>query len=158
GVGAIPDQALAQAGHALRRIGFGPTPACLQEVGQQGVAWYVEQQLHPMDLDEQASEPLAGWLALLALPQSEQDQPTLVQLVERQIARAIWSPRQLVESMTLFWEGHFNTNYWTVFNACASNEARAVWLETRENELFRRLALGRFEDLLRASATSPAML
>src|SRR6185295_19901213 len=63
-----------------------------------------------------------------------------------------------VESMALFWEGHFNTNYWTVFNWSSSGEARATWLETRENELFRKLALGSFESLLRASATSPAML
>ncbi len=158
GVSAIPPQALAEAGHLLRRVGFGPTPTSLQDVGQHGSAWYIEQQLDPQDLDESSSQPLATWMALLALPQSEQAQPKLAQLVERQIVRAIWSPRQLVESMTLFWEGHFNTNYWAVYNWSQNGEARATWLETRENELFRGHALGRFEDLLRASATSPTML
>ena len=47
GVSAIPPQALAQAGHALRRIGFGPTPVSLEEIAQHGTAWYLEQQLHP---------------------------------------------------------------------------------------------------------------
>jgi uncharacterized protein (DUF1800 family) len=158
GVSAVPTAALAEAGHVLRRLGFGPTPRELEEVARNGTAWYVAQQLSPEDLDESAWEPLHLWRALLPLPTGEADGTTLAELVERQYVRALWSPRQLSESMTLFWEGHFNTNYWTVFNFVGGNEARAAWIETRENELFRALALGHFEDLLRVSATSPAML
>lgn len=154
----LPGPELAEAGHVLRRVGFGPTPLGLQEVAQRGAAWYVEQQLQPEGIDETSSHPLNAWLALLPVPQSEADQPRLVELVERQLARALYSPRQLVESMTVFWDGHFNTNYWTVFNWHQNGESRAAWLETRENELFRKLCLGRFEALLLASATSPAML
>ena len=158
GISALSPQALAEAGHVLRRIGFGPTPTELEQVATHGRTWYVEQQLQPDLVDEEASEPLSTLLSLLPAPQSEADQPRLVPLVETQIVRAMFSPRQLSESLTLFWEGHFNTNYWTVFNFNGGNEARAAWLEWRENALFRSLALGRFEDLLRASATSPAML
>jgi len=158
GVSAIPPQILAQTGHVLRRVGFGPTPAELERVAQLGREAYVEEQLQPQQIDESNCEPLATLSALLPPPQSEHDQPRLVHLVETQIVRAIYSPRQLQESLTLFWDGHFNTNYWTVFNALGANESRAAWLEWRENQLFRAHALGNFEQLLRASATSPAML
>jgi uncharacterized protein (DUF1800 family) len=149
---------LAEAGHVLRRVGFGPTPAELQHVAQQGRIGYIEEQLRPEWIDESGVAPLSTLLALLPVPQSEADQPRFVNLVETQIVRAIYSPRQLQESLTMFWDGHFNTNYWKVFNYNAANESRSTWLEWRENEMFRALCLGKFEDLLRASATSPAML
>lgn len=158
GVSGLGTEQLAESGHLLRRLGFGPTPAELVRVAGIGADAYIGEQLDPASIDESGLEPLTTWKSLLPLPASEQDQPTLASLVERQYARAIWSPRQLSESMTLFWEGHFNTNYWTVFNHVGGDESRAAWIETRENERFRGLALGRFEDLLRVSATSPAML
>lgn len=158
GIDSIPPQALAEAGHALRRVGFGPTPADLEAVARNGVRWYVESQLQPETIDENSSPELAAWLALLPEPQSEADQPSLATLVERQFARAIYSPRQLVESLTQFFEAHFNTNYYTHFNYFGGDEPRAAWLESLENQRFRNGCMGRFEDLLIASATSPAML
>ena len=66
------------------------------------------------------------------------------------ILRAVYSERQLCERMVEFWSDHFN-----VFAA----KADCAWLRVVEDrEVIRRHALGNFHDLLRASATSAAML
>ncbi|QDV33382.1 DUF1800 domain-containing protein [Tautonia plasticadhaerens] len=63
--------------------------------------------------------------------------------------RMIFSPHPLRERMTLFWHDHFATSIEKV------GDAR---LMRRQNDLLRRLALGSFDELLRAIARDPAML
>src|SRR3989442_372228 len=66
------------------------------------------------------------------------------------ILRAVWSERQLYEVMVHFWTDHFNID-------CSKADCR--WLKAADDrDVIRRHALGRFPDLLRASALSPAML
>ncbi len=72
------------------------------------------------------------------------------ELVQAKLLRAIYSERQLEEVMTDFWFNHFN-----VF---INKGADRVLLTNYEQDVIRPRALGKFEDLLVATAKSPAML
>jgi uncharacterized protein (DUF1800 family) len=72
------------------------------------------------------------------------------ELVEGKLLRAIYSNRQLQEVMTDFWLNHFN-----VF---IGKGADHYLLTSYERDVIRPHALGKFEDLLVATAQSPAML
>jgi uncharacterized protein (DUF1800 family) len=72
------------------------------------------------------------------------------ELVEGKLLRAIYSDRQLQEVMTDFWFNHFN-----VF---LGKGADRYLLTSYERDVIRPRALGKFEDLLIATAQSPAML
>jgi uncharacterized protein (DUF1800 family) len=74
----------------------------------------------------------------------------LDELSEQKIVRAAFSERQLEEVMTDFWFNHFN-----VF---AGKGATQVYLTEYERDAIRPHVLGKFRDLLEATATSPAML
>ena len=66
------------------------------------------------------------------------------------VARAIWSERQLLEVMADFWSNHLNVT-------CPYGD---VWDNRTDYDrnVIRKFALGRFADLLKASARHPAML
>jgi uncharacterized protein (DUF1800 family) len=72
------------------------------------------------------------------------------ELVHAKLLRAIYSERQLEEVMTDFWFNHFN-----VF---IGKGADRYLLTSYERDVIRPHALGKFEDLLVATAQSPAML
>ncbi len=74
----------------------------------------------------------------------------LVELSEQKIVRAAYSDRQLEEVMTDFWFNHFNVY--------AQKGPEAEYLTSYERDVIRPHALGRFRDLLEATAKSPAML
>jgi len=72
------------------------------------------------------------------------------ELLQAKILRATYSNRQLQEVMTDFWFNHFN-----VFIGKGPDR---YLLTGYERDVIRRHALGKFEDLLVATAQSPAML
>ena len=72
------------------------------------------------------------------------------ELVEGKLLRATYGERQLQEVMTDFWFNHFN-----VF---MGKGADRYDLTSYERDVIRPHALGKFEDLLVATAQSPAML
>lgn len=72
------------------------------------------------------------------------------ELAEAKLLRAIYSERQLEEVMTDFWINHFN-----VF---INKGPVRLYLANYERDVIRPHALGKFEDLLVATAKSPAML
>ena len=72
------------------------------------------------------------------------------ELVQAKLLRAIYSERQLDEVMTDFWYNHFN-----VF---IGKGADRFLVTSYERDVIRPHALGKFEDLLVATAKSPAML
>src|SRR5687767_6519336 len=74
----------------------------------------------------------------------------LIDLSEQKILRAAYSERQLEEVLTDFWFNHFN-----VF---AGKGATQVYLTEYERDTIRPRVLGKFRDLLGATAKSPAML
>ena len=82
----------------------------------------------------------------------ENPQRTVVdELIAQRLTRDIYSSAQFQEVMTDFWLNHFN-----VF--LHKNEATPYYLVSYERDVIRPRALGKFEDLLEATAHSPAML
>ena len=72
------------------------------------------------------------------------------ELAQAKLLRAIYSQRQFEEVMTDFWFNHFN-----VF---VDKGLDRLMLTSYERDVIRPHALGKFEDLLVATAKSPAML
>ena len=73
------------------------------------------------------------------------------ELLETRMLRDIYSERQLEAVMTDFWLNHFNVYI-------KKNQNEPFLLPAYEREVIRPHALGKFEDLLVATAKSPAML
>jgi uncharacterized protein (DUF1800 family) len=77
-------------------------------------------------------------------------QRIVAELSMAKMTRAVYSERQLQEMMVDFWYNHFN-----VFAAKGADR----WLVTEyERDAIRPHAIGKFRDLLEATAKSPAML
>jgi uncharacterized protein (DUF1800 family) len=77
-------------------------------------------------------------------------QEALNEAAQAKVLRAIYSERQLEQQLTDFWFNHFN-----IF----ANKDLDLWMvEPYERDAIRPHALGRFRDLLEATAKSPAML
>jgi len=73
------------------------------------------------------------------------------ELIAQRLTHDIYSNAQLQEVMTDFWLNHFN-----VYSK--KNEETPYYLVSYERDVIRPRALGKFEDLLEATAHSPAML
>jgi uncharacterized protein (DUF1800 family) len=77
-------------------------------------------------------------------------QRVVAELAMAKLDRAVYSERQLYEQMVDFWFNHFN-----VF----AGKGADLWLLTSyERDAIRPHAMGKFRDLLEATAKSPAML
>jgi len=72
------------------------------------------------------------------------------ELLQAKVLRAVYSERQLEEVMTDFWFNHFNVYM--------GKGADRLMLANYEQDVIRPRAMGKFEDLLVATAKSPAML
>ncbi len=96
-------------------------------------------------LDEAQRDPMAMLARMQNRPAA-----IIIELAQAKVLRAIYSERQLQEVMTDFWFNHFN-----VFAPKGADK----WLVTSyERDVIRPHALGRFRDLLGATAKHPAML
>jgi len=84
------------------------------------------------------------------LAMNNPQQVVVEELSQAKLLRAIYSERQLEQVMTDFWFNHFN-----VF---VGKGPERLLLTNYEQETIRPRALGKFEDLLVATAKSPAML
>jgi uncharacterized protein (DUF1800 family) len=84
---------------------------------------------------------------------SLQGSPRMVgaELLETRMLRDIYSERQLEAVMIDFWLNHFNVYI-------KKNQSEPFLLPAYERDVIRPHALGKFEDLLVATAKSPAML
>ncbi len=182
-----------KATHALNRLGYGPRPGDVARVESMGIREYIEQQLHPeqigdnatdsrlamfpsihMNADEllerypqpqqaarqaglqkaKAGDNLKADRAQLqnAMQQNGQQRPQLLlqELESQRIIRAVYSERQLQEVMTGFWFNHFNVDW---------KKGQDKWFTTEyEMNAIRPHVMGKFKDLLMATAKSPAML
>jgi uncharacterized protein (DUF1800 family) len=160
--------------HFLNRTSFGPTREEVQKVNRLGIRDYLEEQLHPERIsDAFVEEKLAGLktmrlssrelIELYPLPrqqpagqemmgqqQMQGPRTVILELQQARLLRSVYSQRQLYEIMVDFWSNHFN-----VFSAKGADR----WLSTSyDRDTIRPHALGRFKDLLLATAQSPAML
>jgi uncharacterized protein (DUF1800 family) len=170
--------------HVLQRVTYGPRPDDLARVKAAGVGAWLERQLDPARIDDTAVEQALQALPTLAMsiadlqreyprpnaeaqrnlaggemsPREMREQNPLerrpgrivAELQAARMLRAVGSERQLQEVMVDFWFNHFN-----VF----ANKGEVRWYVTAyERDVIRPHALGRFPDLLRATARHPAML
>lgn len=126
------------------RLTFGATPALMAELRTKGYEAWVREQLNPVSIDNSAFERM-GVDALYRELINDSDAKT--RAFDGLVMHAVHSRRQLLEVMTVFWDNHF----WTQFSVGGVPEIK-------ERQRFREKALGKFEDLLLISATSPAML
>ncbi len=146
--------------HVLNRLSFGPRPEdearlrALAPVPEAAIEAYVDQQLDPENIDDRRAERAVRRLETLALPAGElfeyKPRVLLDELTRGTLLRAVYSRRQLYEVMVQFWTDHFNID---------ASKGDCKWLKAADDrDVVRRHALGKFGDLLRASALSPAML
>jgi uncharacterized protein (DUF1800 family) len=173
--------------HVLNRIGFGPRPGDVEKVRAMGLQAYIDQQLHPERIPDApmdarlaglttlqlSSREIARQFALPALearrdrkqaaanqadparpqmpnPLQQQANRVMVELSQQKILRAAYSDRQLEEVLTDFWFNHFNVD--------ARKGQDRFMLTEYERDAIRPHVLGKFRDLLEATAKSPAML
>lgn len=162
--------------HALNRAAFGPRPGDLEAVAATGARGYLERQLNPesIPIPAELREQIGALRTLRMTPPdlfAEFQQPiraaakgdveakkaarrharqVVQEAVYARIVRAIYGPRQLQEVLTAFWFNHFN-----VF---AGKGLCSIWTGAFEEEAIRPHTLGRFRDLLGATARHPAML
>ena len=144
--------------HLLRRATFGPTPSLKSAVKKQGRSQWLNKQLSPASIDDSFCDrlirdrfPRVNWTIPQARDRLEPFSWDLMYDVSMAtIARATWSKRQLFEVMCEFWSNHLNV----------TNPSDRVWdnRQDYDRRVIRRHALGRFEDMLIASATHPSML
>jgi uncharacterized protein (DUF1800 family) len=140
--------------HLLNRLSYGPTPGAYRRVKTMGSAAFIDEQLHPENLDDSHCEWLVASIESLAESTAElyeyDPEELLVDLSRYKLLRAVYSRRQLYEVMVDFWSDHFNI---------VAHKGDCRWLKAEDDHrVIRQHALGRFRDLVRASATSPAML
>jgi uncharacterized protein (DUF1800 family) len=135
--------------HALDRLTFGPRPGDLDRIRKVGLKKWLDQQLHP----ERLSENPVLVQRLASLPSLESDSaPKVVasDLSQDKLLRDIYGNHQLAELLDDFWYNHFNVFLF---------KGRDRYLvPAYEREAIRPHILGKFYDLLLATATSPAML
>jgi len=163
--------------HVLDRLAFGPTAADFRQVKAIGIERYIAEQLDPKALADppELAQRLAGLETLRLDPiqlfvqygprlpgggvkpspeevkaRREAAQIIMREAAEARVLRALYGPRQLEQVMVDFWYNHFN-----VF---AQKGLDHLWVGAYEETAIRPYALGRFGDLLRATAHHPAML
>jgi Protein of unknown function (DUF1800) len=103
------------------------------------------------EMKEKDRAALKDKLMAFAREQGYHSQKELIgQLMTQKLLRAVESENQLSEVMTDFWFNHFNVSL-------TDKKARSFLLPY-ERDTVRPHALGRFRDLLEATAKSPAML
>jgi uncharacterized protein (DUF1800 family) len=145
------DYSFEDAAHLLRRAGFGGTPTQVEELRKLGPKLAVEKMLE-FSKDDGTN------------PNPHQFRPILEAAIGNQggargkainILQGWWLHKMLTtsqplkEKLTLFWHGHFATGL---------DKVRNPYMLEQQNELFRNLGLGRFEDLVLEVSRNPAML
>jgi uncharacterized protein (DUF1800 family) len=137
----------------VRRVTNGVTQEELNRARALGFRGYLEYQLNPAAIDDKTVETFVSTnyplLAEVGANLYQQGQNTVLnQLQEGTLYRAAFSRRQLYERMVEFWTDHFNISF-----------RKVEYLKVVDDrEVIRKHALGKFPDLLRASAHSGAML
>jgi uncharacterized protein (DUF1800 family) len=170
--------------HALNRLAYGPRPGEVDRVAAAGVMQWIDRQLSPAKIDDHALAERErafdildydrGDLAKMYFdaererrerkraagadsverpdqsPAEQRGRRLAGEFADLAVVRAALSERQLYEVMVDFWTNHFN-----VFLAKGADRfLTPSYIE----QTIRPRALGKFEDLLIATAQSPAML
>lgn len=129
--------------HLLRRAGFGLAPWDAADYVNAGVQGATDRLLNyasiPDDLDTRLND--------LHLDFTKADD-----LARWAVLRAAYSKHPLEEKMTLFWHGVLTSSLTKI------GGRQGYPLLAQQDKLLRAKAMGRFDDLIRAVSTDPAML
>ncbi|MGD1704800.1 DUF1800 domain-containing protein [Dapis sp. BLCC M229] len=165
--------------HLINRLSFGPTPGQIEKIKNIGVETYIQSQLKPnyipypkvltQKLKYLDTLPLNPSEIITELQRLQQhgkklkldriglnrikgrfEQKIFLQATKGRFLRILESPRHLEEVMVDFWYNHFN-----VFGRQGLNR---LYFSSYEQQAIRPHALGKFRDLLGATAHHPAML
>lgn len=140
---AMPEDGFVQ---ALSRVTFGATPQLYARVRAIGFAAYVEEQLNPDTINDAFFDALR--VDDLIDPNQRNTSRTLDELIEHDLAYAIYTEKQLREVMGTFWSNHFHAS---------EKLANMAHQMVADRDFFRENAFGNFADLLKYSARSPVM-
>lgn len=141
------------------RASFGATPELLEAIEAAGPAAWIESQLDPSSIADPVVDGLLGGYNTLTnsdgtntgLRGSAGGRDQLrSQLPHGTLLRATYSQRQLYEVMVAFWNNHFLVHH--------HHGYFGHYMVHADRHVARAHALGRFSDMLIASAQSPAML
>jgi uncharacterized protein (DUF1800 family) len=132
-----------EAGHVIRRLGFGPSKKELKVYMSKGYANYINEQLNPNSIDDGK--------AFNKMPSVPEDIDKVYDsdMIRRWYVRMQWTRRILQEKMTWFWHEHFSTSMEKVGTA-------ALMLD--HEEVLRQYSMGNFRDFLIAMTKDQAML
>ena len=165
--------------HVLNRLAFGPRPGQVDQVFKVGWEQWARQQLRPRQIDDpQVKSAMASRWPSMSMSMGEvfdrymppypseelslEEQRRLTErrnalrqevmdhLVESVLYRAIYSERQFEQVIVEFWRNHFNVDH-------TKDDVRYL-ANHYEEQVLRKHAFGKFEDLLLATAQHPAML
>lgn len=143
-----------QAFRVLSRLTYGPTAAERRFAAEHGWRGWIEDQLAPERIDNRGLDWRLRQFETLNLEADAlvaRDREDVVdELKSATTLRRVYSERQLYERMVDFWTDHFNIYI---------HKGDCWFLKSIDDrQVIRTHALGNFDDLLRASAHSPAML
>ncbi|MDT7571919.1 MAG: hypothetical protein QOE05_2093 [Actinomycetota bacterium] len=141
--------------HAVRRLSFGLTPSLIAHVRDVGLNAWLDEQL-AMTTDA-AGDIAAAGTTTLPLPYLATSMATTTagrdavhDLQVATFARAAWGDAQVRELLVELWSNHLSI--------AADQPDVAAHKVIDDRDVIRKHALGRFSDMLVASAQSPAML
>lgn len=145
--------------HAINRLTYGPTPDLVAHVQAIGVEAFINEQLAPELIADSALERRLAPMTTLTQTAGElaaeyegsgNGFQVRSHLIAATLLREIYTQRQLYERMVEFWTGHFSIYLGDILSGFLKVDD--------DRDVIRPHALGRFRDLLGASAHSPAML
>jgi uncharacterized protein (DUF1800 family) len=143
--------------HLLRRATFGVVRSDADAVRKLGIDGWIDAQLDPGSVADPVSDKALAAFPTVSMSTAEirrtvkeGDWQAQYELGQATLARQMWSRRGLLEVMVDFWSNHLNV----------TNPFDGGWdtRTTYDNNVIRKHALGRFSDMLKASARDPAML
>ncbi len=141
-----------EAAHLLWRAGFGGAWEQVQTLASLGLTRAVTSLVDFPSSTEPAPD-------FITLPEADPGPGKARRRDEREkitnlrfwwLSRMLNTPHPFEEKLTLFWHGHFATSF--------EDKIEAAYPMWRQNQMFRRLALGPFPTLLSALIRDPAML
>jgi uncharacterized protein (DUF1800 family) len=129
--------------HLLRRAGFGASPQELDRFAGMGTAAATNALLNYQQTSNQQLEA-----SLPAFDPTVTGGRQAASLQAWWLTRMVGTARPLEEKMTLFWHGLLTSG----LDKCGPGQLY------QQNQLFRRMVMGNFDDLLKAVSKDPAMM
>ncbi len=129
--------------HLLRRAGFGPSPSDIADYLKLGVSGAIDRLINFSSVSNTIDQQLANYNFSF---------DTRINLIRWWLARMTLTQRPLEEKLTLFWHGVLTSSFAKI------GKAVNLPLMIQQNNLLRTHAMGRFDDLISAISTDPAML